>query len=130
MSPRTRSRADRDAFGRSIPENFRITFRRDLLAEALWEYGEDGLCEAALRLTEEQLQDVQLIAVWHQVNDPESVEGPKLSNGRIMARAMIEYAERASRDTVRRRRRTRPDSEKYRLERPDTPTERGLDKHD
>jgi len=31
----------RDVFGRDVPDNFRILFRRDPLAEALWEYGEE-----------------------------------------------------------------------------------------
>ena len=45
----------RDIFGRSIPEDFRIAFRRDVLAEALWEYGEAELAEAALGLSEHDL---------------------------------------------------------------------------
>jgi hypothetical protein len=47
-------------FGRPIPENVRVTFRRDVLAEALWEYGEDELAEAALNLSEDDLHHVQL----------------------------------------------------------------------
>ena len=33
----------KDFFGRRIPSNIRIVFRRNVLAEALWEYGEDKL---------------------------------------------------------------------------------------
>lgn len=114
-----------------------MTFRRDVLAEALWEYGEDELAEAALRLGEDELHHVQLLAVWHYENDPEPEVGPKLKNARIMARAMIEFIERSSRDTKRLRRRTRPKAEAYDgayhasllngEPLPSTPAERGLD---
>jgi hypothetical protein len=48
-----RTKATRDMFRRPIPGNFRITFRRDVLAEALWQYGEDELADAALTLSED-----------------------------------------------------------------------------
>ena len=124
-------------FRRRIPANVNIIFRRDVLAEALWEYGEDELAEAALGLGESDLHQVQLLAVWHHVNDPDPPGGPKLTNGRVMARAMIEWAERSSRDTKRTRRRTRPTAEAYHgayhaslLDGdplPSTPAEDGLD---
>jgi hypothetical protein len=130
-----RSRADRDAFGRRISDSFRITFRRDVPAEALWEYGEDELAEGALRLDEDDLHQVQLLAVWHHDHDPDPEGGPRLSNARIMVRAMIEFSERTARDTSRRRRRTRPKEQGYdgayyaSVMRgdplPDTPTESG-----
>jgi hypothetical protein len=128
-------RTTHDLFGRPVPENLRITFRRDVLAEALWEYGEDELAEAALQLGEEDLHHVQILAVWHHLNDP----GPR-TNARVMARAMIELSEREHRDTKRRRRRTRPREAAYDgayhaslLEGdplPSTPAENGLDRHD
>jgi hypothetical protein len=113
VSPRRKRTATRDVFGRPVPENFRINFRRDVLAEALWEYGEDDLAEAALCLGEDDLREVQRLAVWHHVNDPDPERGPKLTNARVNARAMIEWAERSSRDTKRTRRRTRPKEEAY-----------------
>jgi hypothetical protein len=126
--------------GRPIPENFRITFRRDVLAEALWEYGEDELAEAALGLREDDLHQVQLMAVWHHENDADPGRGPKLTNARVMARAMIEGAEGGARDTKRTRRRTRPKEEAYDgayhasllsgSPLPSTPAEDGLDVHD
>lgn len=131
-------RSSRDYFGRPIPENFRIRFRRDTLAESLWEYGEDDLAEAALRLSEYELGQVQLLAVWHRLNDPEPHHGPKLQGGRIMARAMIEFAEKMPRDTTRVRRRTRPKAQGHLAAYhahftnegkvlPSTPAENGLD---
>jgi hypothetical protein len=48
-----------------------------------------------------------LLTVWHRENDPDPDQGPKLTNDRLMARAMIEYVERRPRDTTRARRRTR-----------------------
>ena len=90
-----------------------MEFRRDVLAEALWEYGEDELAEAALSLSDDDLRDVQRLAVWHHVNDPEPERGPKLTNGRVMARAAIEFVERTGRDTKRQRRRTRPVEQGY-----------------
>lgn len=135
-----RKSRSRDMFGRRIPSNFRITFRRDVLAETLWEYGEDTMAEAALQLDEDELHQVQLLAVWHYENDPQPSRGPKLSNARIMARAMIEYAEGSPRDTKRQRRRTRAKDVAYdgayhaSLLRgdplPNTPAEKGLDLHD
>jgi hypothetical protein len=130
----------RDMLGRPIPENVRITFRRDVLAEARWEYGEDELAEAALGLSEDDLHQVQLLAVWHHINDPDPESGPKLTNARVMARALIEWAERSSRDTRRTRRRTRLKEEAYDgayhasllsgNPLPSTPAENGLDVHD
>jgi hypothetical protein len=111
--PRRNKVATRDVFGRPVPEKFRINFRRDVLAESLWEYGEDELAEAALNLGEDDLREVQRLAVWHHVNDPDPDRGPRLTNARVMARAMIEWAERSSRDTKRTRRRTRPKGEAY-----------------
>jgi hypothetical protein len=105
MWPRKRTG---DGIGRRVSPNFRISFRRDTLAEALWEYGEDALAEAALRLGEEDLRRVQRLAAWHYENDPDPAKGPRLTNARIMALAMIEDAEGTARDTKRTRRRTRP----------------------
>jgi hypothetical protein len=135
-----RKKATRDTFRRPIPGNLRITFRRDVLAEALWQYGEDELADAALTLSEDALHQVQLLAVWHHRNDPDPVGGPKLTNARVMARAMIEWAERSNRDTKRTRRRTRPKEDAYDgayhasllsgNPLASTPAERGLDVHD
>jgi hypothetical protein len=99
--------------GRRVSPDFRISFRRDTLAEALWQYGEDALAEAALRLGEEELRRIQRLAAWHYENDPDPAGGPKLTNARIMALAMIENAEGTARDTKRTRRRTRPKDQAY-----------------
>jgi hypothetical protein len=101
-----------DGIGRRASPNFRISFRRDTLAEALWEYGEDALAEAALRLGEEDLRRVQRLAAWRYENDLDP-DGAKLTNARIMALAMIEDAEGTARDTKRTRRRTRPKDQAY-----------------
>ena len=90
-----------------------MIFRRDVLAESLWQYGEDELAERALRLSDRQLKRVQRLAVWHREHDPEPTEGPKLTSGRCMARGMIDFAELRARDTKRTRRRTRPDDQRY-----------------
>jgi hypothetical protein len=97
---------ERDDFGRRVPSNFTITFEREVLADSLWQYDEVELAERAMRLSDEELHKVQRLAVWHHENDPDPTTGPKLSNARIIARAMIEYVERAPRDTRRVRRRT------------------------
>lgn len=125
----------KDIFGRAIPDNIRVVVRRDVLAEALWEYGEDELAERCLESSDEDLHQVHRLAVWHRVNDPEPEDGPRLTNGRILSRAMIEFVERRARDTKRRRRRTRPEKDRYdalyleglRNGRPppDSPAERG-----
>lgn len=103
----------KDCFGRTIPSDFRIEFRRDVLAESLWQYGEDELAERALSFSEAELYEVQLLAVWHHVNDPEPERGPRLTNPRIQARAAIEFVEGRPRDTARRRRRTRPQEQSF-----------------
>lgn len=108
--------SETDIFGREIPGNFRIWMRRETLAESLWEYGEDALAERLTKESDEGLDQILLVAVWHRINDPEPREGPKLTNGRIVARAAIEFYEGAARDTSRRRRRTRPESERYHAE--------------
>ena len=73
--PRRRKEGRRDCFGRSIPADFTISFRRDALAESLWQYGEDELGEAALALSDEELHEVHRLAVWHHVNDPDPKQG-------------------------------------------------------
>lgn len=103
----------KDIFGREIPDNIRVVVRRDVLAEALWEYGEDALAEHCLELSDDDLHQIQSLAVWHEINDPEPDDGPRLTRGRILARATIEFVERQARDTVRRRRRTRQENDRY-----------------
>ncbi len=103
----------KDFKGRSIPHNLRISVRRDVMAEVLWEYGEEALAERVLALSDEELHQVHRLAVWHRVNDPESDEGPKLTNGRLLSRAAIDFFEAEGRDMHRRRRRTRPQAERY-----------------
>lgn len=103
----------KDMFGREIPSRFSITFRRDTLAESLWEYGEEEIAEKVLDLSDPELHQIHRLAVWHYKNDPEPTTGPKLKNGRINARAAIEFFERSTRDTARMRRRTRPEDGSY-----------------
>ena len=102
-----------DCLGRPIPDNFSIGFTREVLAESLWEYGEDGIADAALALGDDDLLEVQKLAVWHHLNDAEPEDGPRLTNARIMARAAIEFVERTGRDTSRQRRRTRRPEDSY-----------------
>lgn len=75
----------KDFKGRSIPHNIQISVRRDVLAEALWEYGEEALAERVLDLSDEDRHQVHRLAVWHDANDLEPEEGPKLTNGRILS---------------------------------------------
>ena len=103
----------KDIFGRKIPNNIRVVVRRDVLAESLWEYGEDTLAERWLVLSDEDLHQIQRLAVWHRVNDPAPEEGPRLTSGRILSRAALEFMERQARDTKRRRRRTRRLEDRY-----------------
>jgi hypothetical protein len=99
--------------GREIPANTRLTISRELLAECVWEYGEDDLAERLSDLSDDDLEQVQGLALWHRTNDPEPEGGPKLTNARIEARAVIEFFEGRSRDTKRTRRRTRPRGDGY-----------------
>lgn len=101
-----------DLFGRAVPDNFEITFDRNLLAEVLWEYGEDELAARASQLSDRDLEEIQRLVAWHHVNDPEE-ERPRLLGGRIMSRGAIDFFEGEGRDTKRRRRRTRPRDEGY-----------------
>lgn len=94
--------------GREIPANTRITITRDVLAECAWEYGEDDLAARVAALSDEELDQVQGLALWHRTNDPEPEGGPKLTNARIETRALIEFFEGRTRETKRTRRRTRP----------------------
>ncbi len=103
----------KDNLGREIPRGFTIVVRRDVLAESLWEYGEDSLAERVLEISDGDLRQIHRLAVWHHFNDPEPESGPKLTNGRIVSRAAIEFFERETRDTRRQRRRTRPAEQRY-----------------
>lgn len=44
------------------------------------------VAEAALSLDDDKLVEVQRLAAWDHAHDPEPATGPKLNNGRIMAR--------------------------------------------
>lgn len=99
----------KDMFGRAIPSKFQMGVTRVQLAEGLWEYGEDELARRALELSEEELVEVGKVAVWHYLRD---YDPPRPMLGRIWARALIEFAESNARDTVRKRRRIRPESER------------------
>lgn len=103
----------RDDLGRDISDATRLRFTRGVLAEALWEYGEAELAERAMTLTDSELERVARLAGWHRKNDPDPPEGPRLTNARIISRGAIEFFEGRTRDTVRRRRRTRPAAERY-----------------
>lgn len=103
----------KDMFGREIPSNFQIGFRRDTLAECLWEYGEEEIAEKALALSDPELHQIHRLAIWHYKNDAKPTTSPKLQNGRINSRAAIEFFEHSTRDTARTRRRTRPEDESY-----------------
>jgi len=74
---------ERDDFGRQVPSNFNIVFDREDLADPLWQYDELELAEQALQLSDENLHEVQRIAVWHHENDPDPATSTKLNNARI-----------------------------------------------
>lgn len=103
----------KDIFGRELPHHYRVVAKREVLAEALWEYGEEDIAEHVLQTSDDDLDRILELTALHRLNDPEPDDGPKLTNARIMARAAIEFFERRPRDTKRRRRRTRPASERY-----------------
>lgn len=90
--------------------DFSITFDRETLAESLWEYGEDVVAQRAMTLDDVALRRVQELAASRYETDPDPARGPRLTNGRIMARAAIEFITGKRRDTVRQRRRTTPRS--------------------
>jgi len=104
----------KDLLGREIPSNTSIRIERDLLAECCWEYGEEALAARVGTLTDEDLEQVQRLALWHRVNDLDPPAGPRLTNAHIEARAVIEFFEGQTRDTARVRRRTRPTADGYR----------------
>ena len=97
----------KDLFGREIPSNTSIRITRDLLAECCWEYGEEELAARVGSLSDDDLVQVQRLALWHRVNDLDPPGGPRLTNARIDTRAVIEFFEGQTRDTRRTRRRTR-----------------------
>jgi hypothetical protein len=100
-------------FGREIPDGTAIRITREVLAECVWEYGEDDLAARVQGLSDADLEEVQRLALWHRLNDIEPEGGPRLTNARIETRAVIEFFEGRTRDTVRMRRRTRAASEGY-----------------
>jgi hypothetical protein len=98
----------KDLLGREIPDNLHLSIQREVLAEVLWEYGEDDLARQVMAATDDDMEQIARLALWHRKNDPEPV-----TSGRIHARGAIEFFELGTRDTVRRRRRTRPRAERY-----------------
>jgi hypothetical protein len=94
----------KDMLGREIPDWLHTVFTREVLAEDLWRYGEDELAEAAMKLSEAELEQIQRLALWHYVN---------ATDARMASRAAIEFFEGASRDPKRQRKRSRPEGQRY-----------------
>ena len=105
--------ARRDRLGRALPDRVRLHVERPVLAECLWELGEDALAERALALSDEELEAVCDLALWHRHHQLDPPGGPRVTNGRTLARGMIDLVEGAGRETARRRRRTRPEGQRY-----------------
>lgn len=102
-----------DIFGRWTEERARHVFTRALLAEVLWEYGEEDHAHAVMQTSESEFFEIQTLDKWHMSNSPEHLSGRRVMHGRTMARAAIEFFENYTRDTARKRRRSRPKSEGF-----------------
>lgn len=105
--------ARRDRLGRAVPDGVHLHAEREVLAECLWELGEEELAERALALSDAELEAVGDLALWHRHHHPDPPGGPRVTNGRTLAWGMIDLVEGAGRDTARRRRRTRPEAQRY-----------------
>lgn len=103
----------KDALGRDIPDDHHLEFTRGVLAESLWEYGEEDLAERSLTLSEVGLASVAQLTLWHRLNDPVDSSGSEPSDALTMAKGAIDYFECATRDPAGAQRRTRPESERY-----------------
>lgn len=75
-------------------------------AAALWIYGEDGLTERALLLTDDELRELWTIAGRHWRNDHGLPTTTRLTLDKVSAFAAIIYLEGAPRPLARERRRS------------------------
>lgn len=88
-----------------------MTFSRTTTALCLWEFGEDGLAEIALALSDPQLRRIQAIA--QQYDSPSyalPVTGQRISTGHCIALAAVTHLEGNLRPLARDRRRRRRDT--------------------
>lgn len=71
-----------------------VSFDRELAAQCLWDYGEDQLAETARSLDDEAFELVQRVAtVFHDPAYPLPSAGQRITNGHIIAFAVVTLVE-------------------------------------
>jgi hypothetical protein len=74
--------------------NFKVNFSRIAVAASLWDYGEDGLADKALRMTDAELRHAQAIAANYE-NPAHALPmtGQHVTHNHVTAFAAITYFE-------------------------------------
>ena len=90
--PSARQVAERSA--QEAPANVLVSFDRQVAAQCLWDYGEDQLAETALGLDDEAFEVVQRVAtVFHDAAYPLPLAGQRITNGHVIAFAVVTLVE-------------------------------------
>lgn len=100
-----RARAELNRLLQGRP-NFTVHTSKQLIASALWDYGEDALAERALAMAEEDRIQICNIEAWYESPDyPLPMTGQRITHNHVAAFAAITFFEGEVRPLARTRRR-------------------------
>jgi hypothetical protein len=89
---------------------FNVHSPKQLIASALWDYGEDALVDRALAMSEEENAQINRISAWYEQPDyPLPMTGQRITHNHVAAFAAITLFEGAVRPLTRTRRRPAKD---------------------
>ena len=90
--------------------DFAVHMPRQLIASALWDYGEEALAERALGMSEDERAKIDKIAAWYEKPDyPLPMTGQRITHNHVAAFAAITLFEGQVRPLARTRRRPAKD---------------------
>ncbi|KRB74002.1 hypothetical protein ASE01_18580 [Nocardioides sp. Root190] len=83
---------------------------KQLVASALWDYGEDALAERARTMSEKERLQVETIAAWYEIPEyPLPMAGQRITHNHVAAFSAITLFEGSVRPLARTRRRPAKD---------------------
>ena len=89
---------------------FSVHTPQQLIASALWDYGEDALAMRALEMSETERAQIDTISAWYEMPDyPLPMTGQRITHNHVAAFAAITLFEGAVRPLARSRRRPAKD---------------------
>ena len=109
LSKRSKSDAELQRLLQGRPQ-FTVHTSRQLIASALWDYGEDDLAQRAIRMTEDDRLSLCNIEAWYESPDyPLPMTGQRITHNHVAAFAAITFFEGKVRPLAQTRRRPQKD---------------------